>query len=120
MDNTHHVLEGQVTEKAYKAEHIEGGARRGSVTQDAFNRRHSVSSSTGGRRNSLAKNFDHANVAMVIPDKTHVEISDDVASDSNAIDNIAVSWFVWIVAATASIAGSLFGYEFVHPQLYGR
>jgi SP family myo-inositol transporter-like MFS transporter 13 len=37
-------------------------------------------------------------------------MSDD-ASDSNSIDDIGAGWFVWLVAFTASIAGSLFGYD---------
>jgi SP family myo-inositol transporter-like MFS transporter 13 len=45
---------------------------------------------------------------MVFPDTTHLEVSDD---EGDSIDDIAVSWFVWLVALTASIAGSLFGYD---------
>jgi len=44
-------------------------------------------------------------MAMVFPDSTHVEVSDDEMG-RNSIDDIATSWFVWLVAATASIAGS--------------
>ena len=29
----------------------------------------------------------------------------------NSIDGIGAGWFVWLVSATASIAGSLFGYD---------
>ncbi|KAF7192851.1 Myo-inositol transporter 1 [Pseudocercospora fuligena] len=83
LDST---LEARVVEKASHAEHNEG-------------RRMSAS--------SLKKNFDHANVEMVMPDKTHIEMGDP----TNTIDDIATSWFVWLVAATASIAGSLFGYD---------
>ena len=94
---------------ADRATHVEHtGSRRTSVAHEGFNRRNSLAD--GGRRNSLSKNFDNANIAMVLNDKIHVEISDDVMEDSN-IDNIAVSWFVWLVAATASIAGALFGYD---------
>ncbi|EME50084.1 hypothetical protein DOTSEDRAFT_68817 [Dothistroma septosporum NZE10] len=89
MDNTQQKLEAQVVEKAYNAEHNEG-------------RRLSVS--------SMRKNFDQANISMVTPDKTHLEMVDDVTADAS-IENIATSWFVWMVAATASIAGSLFGYD---------
>ncbi|KAK3709681.1 hypothetical protein LTR37_010708 [Vermiconidia calcicola] len=92
-----------------RATHVEHtGSRRTSVAHEGFNRRNSLAD--GSRRNSLSKNFDNANIAMVLNDKIHVEISDDVMEDSN-IDNIAVSWFVWLVAATASIAGALFGYD---------
>ncbi|TKA26011.1 hypothetical protein B0A50_05523 [Salinomyces thailandicus] len=77
--------------------------------EDAFNRRNSLPD--GSRRNSLTKNFDHAAMAMAVNDKTHVEIADEGVSPENDIDNIAISWFVWLVAFTASIAGALFGYD---------
>lgn len=80
--------------------------RRSSITQ-AYDRRHSAMLATG-RRDSLRKSFDSANLAMVMPDHTHLEVTDD---EGNSIDDIAVSWFVWLVALTASIAGSLFGYD---------
>lgn len=37
----------------------------------------------------------------------------EVAADTtdNSIDDASASWFVWLVAATASIAGMLFGYD---------
>lgn len=85
-------------------------ARRGSI-DNAFNRRNSVESHS--RRPSIAsikKNFDHANASMVVPDATHLEVYDDSVQD-NSIDDIATSWFVWLVAFTASIAGALFGYD---------
>ncbi|KAK3629552.1 hypothetical protein LTR56_017981 [Elasticomyces elasticus] len=106
MDNTHWVVEGKLQEDA---QHHEG--RRTSLPQDAFNRRHSVSSSMTGRRDSLSKNFEKANIAMVVPDHTHLEMTDDEISSGQSIDNISPSWFVWLVALTASIAGALFGYD---------
>ncbi|KAK5701145.1 hypothetical protein LTR17_022867 [Elasticomyces elasticus] len=106
MDNTHWVVEGKIQQDA---QHHEG--RRTSLPQDAFNRRHSVSSSTTGRRDSLSKNFEKANIAMVVPDHTHLEMTDDEISSGQSIDNISPSWFVWLVALTASIAGALFGYD---------
>jgi SP family myo-inositol transporter-like MFS transporter 13 len=63
---------------------------------------------------------------MVFPDTTHLEVSDD---EGDSIDDIAVSWFVWLVALTASFAGSLFGYDtgiisavlvYLHNDLNGR
>ena len=84
--------------------------RRGSI-DDAFNRRNSVDSAD--RRpsiSSIKKNFDHANASMIVPDATHLEVYDDSLQD-NSIDDIATSWFVWLVAFTASIAGALFGYD---------
>ena len=47
---------------------------------------------------------------MIVPDATHLEVYDDSLQD-NSIDDIATSWFVWLVAFTASIAGALFGYD---------
>lgn len=83
-------------------------------TETAFNRRLSVDSSTNDERrgslSSVKKNFNHANIAMVGADATHLEVFDD-ATEANSIDDIATSWFVWLVALTASIAGSLFGYD---------
>jgi len=45
---------------------------------------------------------------MVFPDKTNLEVDD---SDEDSIEDTKTSWFVWLVAFTASIAGSLFGYD---------
>ncbi|GAB7328419.1 hypothetical protein MBLNU13_g00390t1 [Cladosporium sp. NU13] len=84
--------------------------RRGSIGS-AFDRRNSVDSAE--RRpsiSSIKKNFDHANASMIVPDATHLEVYDDSLQD-NSIDDIATSWFVWLVAFTASIAGALFGYD---------
>lgn len=67
-------------------------------------RKKSVSSTTGGRRRS---SFDQAALAMVLPDKTHLA----EAGGDDSIEDIPTSWFVWIVAFTASVAGSLFGYD---------
>lgn len=51
--------------------------------------------------------FDKANLAMVLPDKTHgVEVT-----RVDTIEELPTSWFVWLVAFTASVAGSLFGYD---------
>ncbi|KIX97306.1 uncharacterized protein Z520_06758 [Fonsecaea multimorphosa CBS 102226] len=121
MANRDHVsLEQKIQEKANHHEHLEepsrnvvrGSLRADSVTRASFDRRHSMTSmpGTGSRRDSIRKSFDRANVAMVFPDSTHVEISDDEMG-KNSIDDISPSWFVWLVALTASIAGSLFGYD---------
>lgn len=59
--------------------------------------------SDGPRRSS----FDQANLAMVQPDLTHV-IQTNM---DDSIEDIPVSWFVWLCAVTASVAGSLFGYD---------
>lgn len=40
----------------------------------------------------------------------HLEY-DGHEADDDSIENIATSWFVWLVSLTASIAGSLFGYD---------
>lgn len=58
------------------------------------------STGTGRRRSS----FDQANLNMILPDKTH--LAEDSTHDS--IEDLPVSWFVWLVAFTASVAGSLF------------
>lgn len=110
MDTTHQTLESKVG----AAQHQENAP----VVQSAFNRRHSVGSvdadgnekTRRGSIESLKKNFHSANIAMTTPDLTHLEVLDDT-SPENSIDDIAVSWFVWLVSATASIAGSLFGYD---------
>lgn len=46
---------------------------------------------------------------MVLPDATHLEVSDQDGEDS--IENVNTGPFVWLVAGAASIAGSLFGYD---------
>lgn len=81
--------------------------RRASVTDEAFNRRHSLTAP--GNRSARAS-FSRANEAMVLPLRDHVEISDTDAV-GNSIEDMGAGWFVWLVAATASIAGSLFGYD---------
>lgn len=110
MDTTHQTLEAKVG----AAQHQEHAP----VVQSAFNRRHSVGSvdengnekQRRGSIDSMKKSFAATNIAMTTPDLTHLEMSDDAAPE-NSIDDIAVSWFVWLVSATASIAGSLFGYD---------
>lgn len=109
MDHTQQQIEGKLYEQA---QHYEG--RRGSVQHDAFNRRHSVDSNAApgtrkGSISSIKENFEKANIAMTIPDVTHLEVTDDYNHQN--IDDIATSWFVWLVAFTASIAGALFGYD---------
>lgn len=104
-DREQPVLEKEIMDKTVAYEHREG-PRRTSIVQ-AYDRRHSAILAAG-RRESLRKSFDNANLAMVFPDTTHLEVSDD---EGDSIDDIAVSWFVWLVALTASIAGSLFGYD---------
>jgi Sugar (and other) transporter len=103
-----------IDEKVAHHEHLEAGrdVRRTSIGQLSFDKRNSLTIPQG-RRESIRKSFDKANLAMVFPDTTHVEISDDVSdgSGSSSIDDLPISWYVWLVAATASIAGSLFGYD---------
>lgn len=56
---------------------------------------------------SRRSSFDKANLAMVLPDKMHgAEVS-----KVDSIEDLPTSWFVWLVAVTASVAGSLFGYD---------
>lgn len=40
-----------------------------------------------------------------------VDAAANIENIATSIDNIPVSWFVWLVAATASTAGMLFGYD---------
>lgn len=55
--------------------------------------------------------FEKANLAMALPDSTHVEMLDDTSSRDDSIEDIPAGWFVWLVALSASIGGSLFGYD---------
>ena len=108
LNSTQQVIEQKLFNQA---EHHESVA----VQKNAFDRRHSLSADDGNktRRSSIAsmrKSFNDTNVQMVFPIGGHLEMTDDYAP-GNSIDDIAVSWFVWLVAATASIAGSLFGYD---------
>lgn len=112
INNTQQVVEEKLSSQAQHHENLP-------VTHQAFNRRHSVTAdaqATDRRRSSVAsiasmrKSFNATNMQMVSPVQGHLEMSDDYAA-GNGIDDIAVSWFVWLVAATASIAGALFGYD---------
>lgn len=63
-------------------------------------------------------------------DDEHVEVADLATMPSaNNIDRLPVSWFVWLVAVTASLAGMLFGYDtgiisavlvYLHDDLNGK
>lgn len=65
---------------------------------------HQEYQSEHGRRRS---SFDQANLNMVMPDKTQLATS----AGADSIEDSPVSWFVWLVAMTASVAGLLFGYD---------
>ncbi|KIX04788.1 uncharacterized protein Z518_05659 [Rhinocladiella mackenziei CBS 650.93] len=80
------------------------------------------------RRESLRKSLDKSNLVMGLDLGTEIQVSYE-EMNHNSIDDIASSWFVWLVAATASIAGSLFGYDtgiisavlvYLHDDLNGR
>jgi SP family myo-inositol transporter-like MFS transporter 13 len=92
-----------------QARHYEGReVRQASISQDAFNRRHSMDFK--GRSSIGRKSFDNANLAMIFVDDTHIEITDE-DSDRPDIEKVKTGPFVWLVAFCASIAGSLFGYD---------
>jgi hypothetical protein len=61
-----------VFEEKLQVQQIEGRqSRQGSLSQDAFNRRHSL----GTGRNSIGrKSFDNANLAMVFPGKEPIPL----------------------------------------------
>jgi len=81
--------------------------QRGSIARASFNANHAVLPT--GRKGSFTRaSFDKANSMMVFPDATHVEVTDE---DTEDIEKVGSSFFVWLVALTASIAGSLFGYD---------
>jgi hypothetical protein len=81
---------------------------RGSIARASFNRDHATLSTS--RKGSFTRaSFDKTNAAMLFPDITHLEVSDDVGEDES-IESVATGPFVWLVAFSASIAGSLFGY----------
>lgn len=111
----HVVLEQGIQEKTQKFQHLEthgqphGSLSPESVTRTSFDRRHSAVE-PGSRRGSIRRSFEKSNLASVFPDSTHLEVNDDEMG-KNTIDDLGTSWFVWLVAATASIAGSLFGYD---------
>ena len=110
MDTTHQTLESKIGAQSQHHEHAP-------VMHSAFNRRHSLTGSAEEtpqrRRSSIAAmkaSFDASNIAMTFPVGHHLEMTDD-ASKANDIDDIGAGWFVWLVAATASVAGALFGYD---------
>jgi SP family myo-inositol transporter-like MFS transporter 13 len=58
------------------------------------------------------QSFDKTNFNMALPDKSHIEQIEDIETvEDDSIENLDVSWFVWLVAITASVAGGLFGYD---------
>ena len=66
------------------------------------------------RRDSNVSKTDTKHVESTHDDDTNVEKADAVASMAaiaTSVDEIPVSWFVWLVALTASTAGLLFGYD---------
>jgi hypothetical protein len=85
---------------------VEHRERRKTSIAASFDRRHSALPS---RASIGRKSFDTANLAMVFPDATHTEVNDDEADAS--IENVRTGAFVWLVAITASLGGSLFGYD---------
>ncbi|KAJ9660019.1 hypothetical protein H2201_007124 [Coniosporium apollinis] len=90
-----------------KDEHLAAIAERGSVARASFNRMHDFPT---GKRGSFSRaSFAKANLQMIPPDTTHLEMVDEVADDS--IENVKTGPFVWLCAFAASIAGSLFGYD---------
>lgn len=108
------AFEQGIVEKGEKFEHLEAhhqgrsSLRPDSTLRASFDRRNSAALPSS-RRESIRRSFDKANLATVLPDSTHMEVNDDETTLD--IDDIAVSWYVWLIAATASIAGSLFGYD---------
>lgn len=65
-------------------------------------------------RRNLESKFETAEHIESSYDVASLEKVDAAANNENiatSIDNIPVSWFVWLVAATASTAGMLFGYD---------
>ncbi|KAI5273483.1 myo-inositol transporter [Aureobasidium subglaciale] len=58
------------------------------------------------------QSLDKAHLDMALPDKGHIEQIESVENlEDDSIETLDVSWFVWLVAITASIAGGLFGYD---------
>lgn len=55
--------------------------------------------------------FEKANLAMTMPDAIHVEVMTGDANEYDSIEELPTGWFVWLVALSASIGGSLFGYD---------
>ncbi|KAH0094692.1 hypothetical protein KCU60_g11887, partial [Aureobasidium melanogenum] len=58
------------------------------------------------------QSLDKTNFDMALPDKSHIEQIEDIETvEDDSIEHLDVSWFVWLVAITASVAGGLFGYD---------
>lgn len=58
-----------------------------------------------------AEVLHHAGASSTSSQKAEItNVSPEILID-NSIEDAATSWFVWLVAATASIAGMLFGYD---------
>lgn len=73
-----------------------------------------LADSGDGRRNSDGSKDEKAEHIESSHDVGYIEKIDAAANIENiatSIDNLPISWFVWLVAATASTAGMLFGYD---------
>jgi SP family myo-inositol transporter-like MFS transporter 13 len=46
-----------------------------------------------------------------VDDIEKIGMADNITDVATSVDNIPISLFVWLVAATASMAGLLFGYD---------
>ncbi|KAI5197773.1 myo-inositol transporter [Aureobasidium subglaciale] len=58
------------------------------------------------------QSLDKTHLDMALPEKTHIEQIESIENfEDDSIESLDVSWFVWLVAITASIAGGLFGYD---------
>jgi SP family myo-inositol transporter-like MFS transporter 13 len=68
-------------------------------------------SSDEDRKNTTIDSFGSDDMKEDL-ESAHVEkIDASVDNIATSIDNLPVSWFVWLAALTASMAGLLFGYD---------
>ncbi|OGE49777.1 hypothetical protein PENARI_c020G04991 [Penicillium arizonense] len=74
--------------------------------------RNNKSSQEDNQKNDTGlENVNHGDVKTDM-ESAHIEkIDASVDNIATSIDNLPVSWFVWLAALTASMAGLLFGYD---------
>lgn len=66
---------------------------------------------TGSQRRISGSKMEKAEHIDDVASFEKVDAAANIENIATSIDNIPVSWFVWLVAATASTAGMLFGYD---------
>lgn len=71
----------------------------------------SLDKATQGQMGDDTYKSEKAEHIDLVDDIEKAGMADTITDVATSVDNIPISWFVWLVAATASMAGLLFGYD---------